>query len=224
MPRRRPTAKVAAQIDTAWALAGRPERPRRLARAAGLRAGELWHVYVTLLRATTSVHMDDAAFGEALARSATAAAGDHGYATLQYTGATLSHRDWLRLQAARERFAAAWRRFFTGYDVLLCPAAATTAFPLDEAGEPWQRSVIVNGRPQPMTTQLFWAGHSGLCGLPSAVAPIGPGTGGLPVGVQIVAGRYQDLTALRFASLLEEAGHACRPPPRPAALPADHHN
>jgi amidase len=65
-----------------------------------------------------------------------------------------------------------------------------------------------------MTTQLFWAGHSGLCGLPSAVAPIGPGAGGLPVGVQIVAGRYQDLTALRFAGLLEEAGYACRPPGR----------
>jgi amidase len=187
-------------------------------------AGELWHVYVTLLRATTSVHMDDAAFADALARSAAAPPGDHAYATLQYTGATLSHRGWLRLQVARERFAAAWRRFFADYDVLLCPAAATTAFALDEAGEPWQRTVTVNGRPQPMTTQLFWAGHSGLCGLPSAVAPIGPGASGLPVGVQIVAGRYQDLTALRFASLLEEAGHDCRPPPRPAASQADHHS
>lgn len=183
-------------------------------------AGELWHVYVTLLRATTSVHMDDASFADALARGAAADAGDHDYATLQYTGATLSHRDWLRLQVARERFAAAWRRFFSAYDVLLCPAAATTAFALDEAGEPWQRTLTVNGRPQPMTTQLFWAGHSGLCGLPSAVAPIGPGASGLPVGVQIVAGRYQDLTALRFASLLEEAGYGYRPPPRPAALPA----
>ncbi len=104
------------------------------------------------------------------------------------------------------------------------PAAAPTAFTLDEAGEPWQRTVTVNGRAQPITTQLFWAGHSGLCGLPSAVAPIGPGTSGLPVGVQIVAGRYRDLTALRFASLLEDAGHAFRPPPRPSVLPADHNN
>ena len=56
------------------------------------------------------------------------------------------------------------------------------------------------------------------------VAPIGPGTSGLPVGVQIVAGRYRDLTALRFASLLEDAGYAFRPPPRPSVLPADHNN
>ncbi len=187
-------------------------------------AAELWHVYVTLLRATTAVHMDDVAYADALDRSATAAADDHAYATLQYTGATLSHRDWLRLQVARERFATAWRRFFSTYDVLLCPAAATTAFALDEEGEPWQRRLTVNGRAQPMTTQLFWAGHSGLCGLPSAVAPIGPGTSGLPVGVQIVAGRYRDLTALRFASLLEDAGHAFRPPPRPSVLTADHNN
>lgn len=187
-------------------------------------AAELWHVYVTLLRATTAVHMDDAAYADALARSATAAADDHSYATLQYTGATLSHRDWLRLQAAREHFAMAWRRFFSDYDVLLCPAAATTAFALGEEAEPWQRSITVNGRAQPMTTQLFWAGHSGLCGLPSAVAPIGPGTSGLPVGVQIVAGRYRDLTALRFAGLLEDAGYAFRPPPRPSVRPANHNN
>ena len=74
----------------------------------------------------------------------------------------------------------------------------------------------VNGRAQPLTSQLFWAGHSGLCGLPSTVAPIGPGRSGLPVGVQIVAGRFEDLTALRFAQLLEAAGFAFRPPPASA--------
>ncbi len=187
-------------------------------------AAELWHVYVTLLRATTAVHMDDTAYAAALERAARTDAGDVSYAALQYTGATLSHRDWLRLQAARERFAAAWQRFFADHDVLLCPAAATTAFALDETGEPWTRTLTVNGRAQPMTTQLFWAGHSGLCGLPSAVAPIGPASNGLPVGVQIVAGRYQDLTALCFATLLEEAGHAFRPPPQPSALPANPHH
>ncbi len=187
-------------------------------------AAELWHVYVTLLRATTAVHMDDAAYAEALHRAATTAADDSSYAALQYTGATLGHRDWLRLQAARERFAAAWCRFFADHDVLLCPAATTTAFALDEAGEPWTRMLDVNGHAQPMTTQLFWAGHSGLCGLPSAVAPIGPASNGLPVGVQIVAGRYRDLTALRFATLLEEAGHAFRPPPQPSMLPAHPHH
>ncbi|NSX02706.1 amidase [Cupriavidus gilardii] len=177
-------------------------------------AEELWRVYVLLLRATTSVHMPDAAFADSLDEAAAADPADARYAVLQHVGATLHHRDWLRLQHARARFTQAWQRFFDDYDVLLCPAAATTAFELNEAGEPWQRHLLVNGRPQPMTTQLFWAGHSGLCGLPSTVAPIGPGRSGLPVGVQIVAGRYRDLTSLRFASLLEAAGFAFRPPPR----------
>ncbi|WP_454762940.1 amidase [Cupriavidus campinensis] len=173
-------------------------------------AAALWRVYVLLLRATTSVYMDDAAFADALARSRPDGGDD--YATLQFEGATLTHRAWLRLQAAREQFADSWRRFFARYDVLLCPAAATTAFPIDEAGEPWQRTLQVNGRAWPLTTQLFWAGHSGLCGLPSTVAPIGPARDGLPVGVQIVARRWGDLTSLRFAQLLEDAGHAFRPP------------
>lgn len=177
-------------------------------------AEELWRVYVLLLRATTSVHMPDAAFADSLDEAAAADPADARYAVLQHVGATLHHRDWLQLQHARARFTQAWQRFFDDYDVLLCPAAATTAFELNEAGEPWQRHLLVNGRPQPMTTQLFWAGHSGLCGLPSTVAPIGPGRSGLPVGVQIVAGRYRDLASLRFASLLEAAGFAFRSPPR----------
>lgn len=175
-------------------------------------ASELWRVYVLLLRATTSLHMDDAAFAAALDRAAAATPDDHGYASLQYVGAVLPHRQWLLLQQARERFAQAWRRFFLHHDVMLCPAAVTTAFALDEAGEPWQRQLQVNGRPQPLTSQLFWAGHSGLCGLPSTVAPIGRGRGGMPVGVQIVAARFADLTSIRFAQLLEAAGYAFRPP------------
>lgn len=183
-------------------------------------AASLWRTYVLLLRATTSLHMDDAAFADAMARAADADPGDATYATLQFTGATLSHRQWLLLQHTRESFARAWSRFFSDYDVLLCPAASTTAFPIDEAGEPWQRSIRVNGQPLPLTSQLFWAGHSGLCGLPSTVAPIGPARDGLPVGVQIVARRFGDLTSLRFAQLLEDAGHAFRPP---AGLPASTH-
>lgn len=175
-------------------------------------AAELWRVYVLLLRATTSVHMDDGAFAAALDRAAAAMPDDDSYASLQFAGAVLHHREWLHLQQARERFAQAWRRFFSHHDVMLCPAAVTTAFALDEAGEPWQRQLRVNGRPQPLTNQLFWAGHSGLCGLPSTVAPIGPGRGGMPVGVQIVAGRFADLTSIRFAQLLEAAGFAFRPP------------
>jgi amidase len=177
-------------------------------------AAELWLAFVQMVRATTSLYLDDAGFERVLVQAAAGDRDRHDYATLQYVGTGLRHRDWLRLQQQRARFADAWRRFFCDYDVLLCPAAVTSAFALNESGEPWQRTLLVNGQPQPMTNQMFWAGHSGLCGLPSTVAPIGPGSSGLPVGVQIVAGRYADLTSLRFAQLLEQAGFGFRPPDR----------
>jgi len=175
-------------------------------------ASALWRTYVMLLRATTSLHIDEAAFADALHRAGHPDDGDDNYATLQFTGSALSHRHWLLMQRAREQFARAWGDFFSDFDVLLCPAASTTAFPIDEIGEPWQRSIMVNGQPWPLTSQLFWAGHSGLCGLPSTVAPIGPARDGLPVGVQIVARRFGDLTSLRFAQLLEDAGYSFQPP------------
>lgn len=177
-------------------------------------AATLWRTYVLMLRAATSVSASDAAYEALRDRARQVDPADLAYASLQYLGATLDHRAWLKLAGIRRGIAQAWSDFFASHDVLLCPAAATPAFELNETGEPWQRELNVNGRPQPMTTQLFWAGHSGLCGLPSTVAPAGRTPQGLPVGVQIVAARHHDLTSLRFAQWLEAQGYAFQPPAR----------
>jgi len=182
-----------------------------------LDAAQLLRTYTLLLRASTSGYLSDEAFAAALTLGDAADPDDATYASLQYVGTALRHRDWLKLQSLRDTYAAAWRRLFDDVDVLLCPVAATAAFPLDEAGAPWQRTLTVNGRPQPLTTQLFWAGHSGLCGLPSTVAPAGTTPDGRPVGVQIVAPAFHDLRSLRVASLLEAAGYAFAPPVRAGA-------
>ncbi|SDR49779.1 amidase [Paraburkholderia tuberum] len=178
-----------------------------------LDAAQLMRAYVLLLRASTSHYLDDDAFAAALTASAAVPADASSYAALQYAGTALRHRDWLLLQKQRDAFCEAWRELFGTIDVLLCPAAATAAFTLDETGAPWQRTLDVNGRPQPMTTQLFWAGHSGLCGLPSTVARAGTTADGLPIGVQIVAPLYHDLRSLRVAALLEQAGLSFVAPP-----------
>jgi amidase len=99
------------------------------------------------------------------------------------------------------------------YDLLLCPAAATAAFPHNQQGERWERLVMVNGKPQPSTTQMFWAGYSGMVNLPSTVAPAGLTSEGLPVGVQIIGPQYADLTCIRFAQLLEREFQGFAPPP-----------
>ena len=72
--------------------------------------------------------------------------------------------------------------------------------------------VTVNGKPQPSTTQMFWAGYSGMSYLPSTVAAAGCAPDGLPVGVQIVGPQYGDLTCIALASLLEREFEGFVPP------------
>ena len=125
---------------------------------------------------------------------------------------TLSHRDWLAANETRHRMRLAWARFFGDYDVLLCPAGASTAPPHDQQRERWERTIVVNGRDVPQTDQYFWAGYSGMAYLPSVVAPCGFTPSGLPVGVQIVAPQYGDRTAIHFARLLEREFQPFVPP------------
>ncbi len=82
-----------------------------------------------------------------------------------------------------------------------------------QAGERWERMIDVNGKPQPSTTQMFWAGFSGMCLLPSTVAPVGLTVQGLPVGVQIVGPQYGDLSTIRFAQMIERAYCGFAAPP-----------
>ena len=107
----------------------------------------------------------------------------------------------------------AWSEFFTKFDLLLCPVAGTAAFPHDQKGERYERTLVVNGKRVPVTDHLFWAGYSGAFYLPSTAAPCGFTPGGLPVGVQIVGRQYGDLTCLAFATQLEGEFQAFVPPP-----------
>ena len=73
---------------------------------------------------------------------------------------------------------------------------------------------MVNGKLQPSTTQMFWAGYSCNFYLPATVAPIGLAADGLPVGIQIVGPQYGDYTCIHFARLLEQGFQGFIPPPR----------
>jgi amidase len=164
---------------------------------------EAHRVFVHLLRAATSRSQTDAMFARSLEAAQRVRPDDDSYTALMARGNTLYHRDWLYLNEARHHMRLKWAAFFRDFDVLLCPAAATPAFPHNQQGERWERMVMVNGKPQPSTTQMFWAGYPGMCYLPSTVAPAGRSPEGLPVGVQIVGPQYGDLTCIAFAQLLE---------------------
>ena len=139
-------------------------------------------------------------------------AGDESYRAQMIRAQAMHHKDWLGHNKSRHRMRLAWAEFFREYDLLLCPTATTTAFPHNQEGERWERMVMVNGRPQPSTTQMFWAGYSCSVYLPSTVAPAGFSSDGLPVGVQIVGPQYADLTCIHFARLLEREYQGFVPP------------
>ena len=102
--------------------------------------------------------------------------------------------------------------FLRDWDVLLCPTAATPAFPHDHSDRS-VRTLEVDGRRVDFNGQLFWAGLTTTCFLPSTVAPAGLTPDGLPVGVQIAGAEFDDLTTLRVARLLADEIGGFVPPP-----------
>ena len=174
---------------------------------------EAFSVYVKLLRAATSDRQSDADFEKNVGIARGLAPDDESYYARATRAVIASHRDWLAANEARYRMRLAWAEFFTKYDLLLCPAAGTAAFPHDQKGERHDRTLVVNGKRLPVTDHLFWAGYTGVSFLPSSAAPCGFTPSRLPVGVQIVGPQYGDLTCLAFARLLEREFQPFVPPP-----------
>jgi aspartyl-tRNA(Asn)/glutamyl-tRNA(Gln) amidotransferase subunit A len=104
-------------------------------------------------------------------------------------GVTLSHVLWERLEP-----------FFAKYDLLLTPTLPLPPFP---AGIDWPREVA--GQKVHPLNYLGLTYPFNLTGQPAASLPCGWTADGLPIGVQIVAGRFDDLTVLRAAAAFEEA-------------------
>ena len=60
-------------------------------------------------------------------------------------GNTQLHKDWLIASNRRHHMRLAWAEFFRDWDVLLCPNAATAAFPHSMPGERWERMIDREG-------------------------------------------------------------------------------
>ena len=116
-------------------------------------------------------------------------------------GQTQPHSTWLGHHHERTRLRQKWNAFFNEWDILICPQTTTTAFAHDQ-GPPGRRTVTVNGGAQPYFQQLFWAGLITAPYLPSTVFPTGPGSSGLPIGLQAVGAEYNDYVAIDFTRLL----------------------
>ena len=92
--------------------------------------------------------------------------------------------------------------FFKRFDVLITPTVPICPFPIEYGPGPED----ING--QKVEKLYGWYPFTfpfGLTGLPAASIPCGWSNQGVPVGLQIVGRRHDDLTVLRVAALMEEA-------------------
>jgi amidase len=123
-----------------------------------------------------------------------------------------SHRDWIDAHRTRIFLMHQCRDLFRTWDLVLCPVLPTVAFPHDEA-EMERRAIDIDGRSVPYTLQGVWAGLASVCGLPATVLPIGLGSGGLPIGLQVVGPYLEDRSTIGFAELAEREFGGFLPPP-----------
>jgi aspartyl-tRNA(Asn)/glutamyl-tRNA(Gln) amidotransferase subunit A len=107
---------------------------------------------------------------------------------------------YLEAQAFREWFRARMARVFEEVDVVIAPA---TPFWAPRVG---QREAVVDG--ETVQTQPYLGVYTqplSFAGLPVLAAPVRTGDG-LPLGVQLVAGHFQEAALLRVAAELEARG------------------
>lgn len=125
---------------------------------------------------------------------------DPGLVALTRYGQRHSAADLCRAMGERLQYYDRVRAFFDRYDLLLTPSLSVAAFdntrliPAHWEQHPWD--------------WLRWAGFSypfNLTWLPAATCPCGFTPEGLPVGLQIVAGRLRDLRVLQAARAFEQA-------------------
>ena len=192
----------------------------------GFDAAHAHDTYLTLLWSALAGSQSDDQFQRQVERAEALSQDDRDWGSRMLRAQTLRHRDWLAVDEARTALRWAWHRFFQRWDVLLMPVMPVAAFPHDH--RPFsRRGLTVDGEPRHYFDCLFWAGLAGASYLPSTVVPTGPGSEGLPIGVQIVGPAFGDLLTIQVAQQLEARGFSFVPPPEGgvsgAVRPADDH-
>ena len=116
-------------------------------------------------------------------------------------------REYQQALADCERLRAEVAKYFTKYDLLLCPMGIVPAHP-HRAEE-----LDVDGELVPPRNALRAAVPFDLTGSPAISIPFGWSSEGLPIGVQIVGRHFDERSVLKAAAALETSkGDAMRPP------------
>jgi amidase len=174
-----------------------------------------YELYLTLLAAVTSVGMPEEARRQ---RAEVLSTRDDEWAAAQRRGIESVASDYIAWNGQREQYRAAWRAFFSDWDVLLAPAWLGPAFPhLDNPWPPTPASIrstiTVNGKPELYELGLFYPAVSTLAGQPATAFPVAHTGAGLPIGLQAIGPYLEDRTPIRFAALVAREWGGFRRPP-----------
>ena len=176
-------------------------------------------LYIAMLFSILSVGMTDEDRRLTIEAGAASAPDDRSYPARISRALQFNHREFLQLQERQQHLFRAWERFFTRYDVILCPIMPTVAFPHDHSGTgpghiaQYSRKHLVDGQECPYMEGLQWPGLATVAHLPATALPTGRFIDGLPMGVQAVGPYLEDRTTLRFARLVEQELGGYQAPP-----------
>lgn len=123
-------------------------------------------------------------------------------------GLKLTAVDFGRAEQQRVKIFHQFRQLFEKYDVLLTPAAPVPPYPVEQ-----NFPETLNGRK--FENYIDWIAPAyliTLVSLPAATAPAGLSKAGLPVGMQIVARRFEEPLILRMARAIHGASQVGWPP------------
>ncbi len=122
-----------------------------------------------------------------------------------------------RALSQRDVFIAKMDHFLAEWDAWLCPVAALPAYPHLQARNPIEQlraTVDVDGQKIPyLLATSVYTGLFNLTGNPVVVLPLARTKDGLPVGVQVVGKRWDDMALLAVAEQLTQVTGAFQPPP-----------
>src|SRR5580692_9714024 len=123
-------------------------------------------------------------------------------------GLKMTAADWASAEQTRMAMFERFRKLFERYDVLLTPAAPVKPYPVE-----MNFPDTINGRS--FENYIDWIAPAyliTLVSLPAATAPAGLSHDGLPIGMQIVAPRFEEPLILRVARLIHRVSNVGRPP------------
>jgi Asp-tRNA(Asn)/Glu-tRNA(Gln) amidotransferase A subunit family amidase len=115
-------------------------------------------------------------------------------------GAGKTAQEYLDAQVERAAYARVWLEFFERFDLLLTPTMQLTAFPVGIASPTEIDGVPVDPFFDDWCVPSYPAN---LTGQPAISLPCGFGGDGLPVGLQIMARRFDEPTLLAAAAAFE---------------------